>query len=104
MRKSLEEVAVHKAEIVHELIQVYSSIESGAESAEKGIAKCKADMDDILRRKDPSPGLEALTAGLRTRSSVRGIIGLTRNWRQAAAAAPGAGSREAEEQRHDAVH
>ena len=51
MRKSLEEVAIHKAEIVHELIQVYSSIESGAE-AEKGIAKCKADMDELLRRKD----------------------------------------------------
>ena len=51
MRKSLEEVAIHKAEIVHELIQVYSSIESGAET-EKSIAKCKMDMDDILRRKD----------------------------------------------------
>ena len=51
MRKSLEEVAIHKAEIIHELIQVYSSIESGAET-EKEIAKCKADMDDILRRKD----------------------------------------------------
>ena len=51
MRKSLEEVAIHKAEIIHELIQVYGSIESGAET-EKGITKCKAEMDDILRRKD----------------------------------------------------
>ena len=51
MRKSLEEVTMHKAEIVHELIQVYSSIESGAE-IEKSVTKCKMDMDDILRRKD----------------------------------------------------
>ena len=51
MRKSLEEVTVHKAEIIHELIQVYSSIESGAE-IEKSVRKCKMDMDDILRRKD----------------------------------------------------
>lgn len=51
MRKSLEEVAMHKAEIVHELIQVYSSVESGAE-IEKSVTKCKMDMDDILRRKD----------------------------------------------------
>lgn len=51
MRKALEEVAVHKAEIVQGLIQIYSSIESGAET-EKDIAKCKAGMDEILRRKD----------------------------------------------------
>lgn len=51
MRKALEEVAIHKAEVVHELIQIYSSIQ-GEEETEKKIAKCKAEMDEILRRKD----------------------------------------------------
>ena len=51
MRRTLEEVAIHKAEVVHELIQIYSSIR-GEEEVEKKSAKCKAEMDEILRRKD----------------------------------------------------
>lgn len=51
MRRALEEVAIHKAEVVHELIQIYSSIR-GEEEVEKKSAKCKAEMDEILRRKD----------------------------------------------------
>lgn len=51
MRKALEEVAIHKAEVVHELIQIYSSIR-GEEEVEKKSAKCKVEMDEILRRKD----------------------------------------------------
>lgn len=51
MRKALEEVAIHKAEVVHELIQIYSSIQ-GEEETEKKIAKCKTEADEILRRKD----------------------------------------------------
>lgn len=51
MRRALEEVAIHKAEIVHDLIEIYSSAKS-SEATEKNIAKCKADMEEILRRKD----------------------------------------------------
>ena len=51
MRKALEEVSLHKVEMVHELIQIYSSIKGEAET-DKKVSKCKADMDDILRRKD----------------------------------------------------
>ena len=51
MRKVLEEVAIHKVEVVHELIQIYRSIR-GEEEVEKKRAKCKAEMDEILRRKD----------------------------------------------------
>lgn len=51
MRRTLEEVAIHKAVVVHELIQIYSSIR-GEEAVEKKSAKCKAEMDEILRRKD----------------------------------------------------
>lgn len=51
MRRVLEEVAIHKAEVVHELIQIYSSIR-GEEEVEKKSVKCKAEMDEILRRKD----------------------------------------------------
>lgn len=51
MRRALEEVSLHRAEMVHELIQIYSSIRGEAES-DKKVSKCQADMDDILRRKD----------------------------------------------------
>lgn len=51
MRRALEEVAIHKAEVVHELIQIYCSIH-GEEEVEKKSVKCKAEMDEILRRKD----------------------------------------------------
>ena len=51
MRRALEEVAIHKAEIVHDLIEIYSSAKSSG-ATEKSIAKCKADMEEILRRKD----------------------------------------------------
>ena len=51
MRKALEEVAIQKAEIVHDLLQVYSSMEGG-KKVEENAAKCRANMEEILRRKD----------------------------------------------------
>ena len=51
MRQSLEEVSIHKEEIIRELIQLYSSIEIGEET-DKNINTCKVNMDDIQRRKD----------------------------------------------------
>lgn len=51
MRQVLEELSVNKAEIVHELIQIYQSI--GNESrTEEDIAKSKVEIDGILKRKD----------------------------------------------------
>lgn len=51
MRKALEEVAIQKAEIVHDLLQVYSSMEGG-KKVEENAAKYRANMEEILRRKD----------------------------------------------------
>lgn len=51
VKQSLEEVAIHKAEIIQELIQIYTSIGSG-EREEDRIVKCRNSIDDILRRKD----------------------------------------------------
>lgn len=51
MRKALEEVAIQKAEIVHDLLRVYSSLEGG-KKVEENVAKCRSNMEEILRRKD----------------------------------------------------
>lgn len=51
MRKALEETAIQRAEVVHTLIQIYGSVNPEEETG-KRIARCRSDMDDILRRKD----------------------------------------------------
>ena len=51
MRQSLEQLSIHKAEIIHELIQLYTTIGSGTKT-EEDIARCKTGIDDVLRRKD----------------------------------------------------
>ena len=51
VRQVLEELSIHKTEIIHELIQLYTSLGSGAKT-EEDIARCKTGIDDILRRKD----------------------------------------------------
>ena len=51
MRQSLEEISVHKSEIIQELIEIYTSIGVSAKTEEK-IAKCKVEIDRILSRKD----------------------------------------------------
>lgn len=51
VRQSLEQLSIHKAEIIHELIQLYTTIGSGTKT-EEDIARCKTGIDDVLRRKD----------------------------------------------------
>lgn len=51
MRQCLEDLSLHKADIIHELIAIYTTIGSG-EKTEEGIARCKTSIDEILRRKD----------------------------------------------------
>ena len=51
IRQSLEEVSLYKADIIHELIQIYANIGSSAKT-EEGITRCKASVEEILRRKD----------------------------------------------------
>lgn len=51
VRQVLEELSIHKAEIIHEMIQLYTSLGSGAKT-EEDIARCKTGINDILRRKD----------------------------------------------------
>lgn len=51
VRQVLEELSIHKAEIIHEMIQLYTSLASGAKT-EEDIARCKTKIEDILRRKD----------------------------------------------------
>ena len=51
MRSVLEEVSLHKVEIIYELLQVYASVEQGNKTAQR-MAACQAQMDEILRRKD----------------------------------------------------
>lgn len=51
MRKAMEEVTIQKAEIVHDLLQVYSSLEGG-KKVEENVAKCRSNMEEIQRRKD----------------------------------------------------
>ena len=51
MRQVLEELSIHKTEIIHELVQLYTSLGSGAKT-EEDIARCQTGIDEILRRKD----------------------------------------------------
>ena len=51
MRQVLEELSLNKAEIIHELVRLYSTLGSGA-GTEEAMARCKTGIDDILRRKD----------------------------------------------------
>lgn len=51
VRQSLEQLSIHKTEIIHELIQLYTTIGSGTKT-EEDIARCKTGIDDVLRRKD----------------------------------------------------
>ena len=51
VRQALEEITLHRAEIIHELVQIYSSVGSNTKT-EEGIARQKAQMEEILRRKD----------------------------------------------------
>lgn len=51
MRQTLEELFLHKADVIHELIELYTTIGSGGKTDE-GIARCKTGIDEILRRKD----------------------------------------------------
>ena len=44
-------MSVNRAEIIHELIQIYQSIGNGSR-AEEDIARCKVNIDSILKRKD----------------------------------------------------
>ena len=51
LRQVLEELSINRAEIVHELIRLYQSI-GGGSRAEEDIARCKVEIDGILKRKD----------------------------------------------------
>ena len=51
MRQVLEELSIRKTEIIHELMQLYTTLGSGART-EEDIARCKTGIDEILRRKD----------------------------------------------------
>lgn len=51
LRQVLEELSVNKAEIIHELIRIYQSIGSGSRT-EEDIARCRVEIDSILKRKD----------------------------------------------------
>lgn len=51
IRQVLEELSIHKTEIIHELVQLYTALGSWAKT-EENIARCKTGIDDILRRKD----------------------------------------------------
>lgn len=51
MRKSLDEVAIQKEEIVRELVNIYGSIEKEGQ-AETDAAKCKSKIEEVIRRKD----------------------------------------------------
>ena len=51
VRQVLGELIINKTDIIHELIQLYTSLGSGAKTDED-IARCKTGIDDILRRKD----------------------------------------------------
>lgn len=51
LRQVLEEMSVNRSEIVQELIQIYQSIGNGSR-AEEDIARCRVEIDSILKRKD----------------------------------------------------
>lgn len=51
LRQVLEELSVNRTEIVHELIRLYQSVGNGSRT-EEDIARCRVEMDSILKRKD----------------------------------------------------
>ena len=51
LRQVLEELSINRTEIVHELIQLYQSIGNGSRT-EEDIARCRVEIDSILKRKD----------------------------------------------------
>ena len=51
LRQVLEELAVNKAEIIHELVRIYQSIGNGSKT-EEDIARSRVEIDSILKRKD----------------------------------------------------
>lgn len=51
LRQIFEELSINKAEIIHELIELYQSIGNGSKT-EEDIARCKVEIDSILKRKD----------------------------------------------------
>jgi len=51
LRHSIEEISLCKADIVHELVQLYASVGAG-EKTEEEMSRCRAGMEEILRRKD----------------------------------------------------
>lgn len=51
MRQVLEQLSIQKTEIIQELVQMYAEI-GGRSKADEDISKCKAAIDEILRRKD----------------------------------------------------
>lgn len=51
MRQVLEELSLNKAEIIHDLVRLYTSMGDGSKAGED-IARCKVSMEGILKRKD----------------------------------------------------
>jgi len=51
MRQILDELTVHKSDIIHEMIQIYTSISSQSR-LEEDMARLKVNAEEILRRKD----------------------------------------------------
>ena len=51
LRQVLEELSFNRTEVVHELIQIYQSIGSGSRT-EEDIARCRVELDSIVKRKD----------------------------------------------------
>lgn len=51
LRQVLEELSVNRTEIAHELIRLYQSVGNGSRT-EEDIARCRVEMDSILKRKD----------------------------------------------------
>lgn len=51
MRRVLEDLSLNRAEIIHDMIQLYTTI-SGGSKTEEDIARCKVTIEGILKRKD----------------------------------------------------
>ena len=51
MKQCYDEIVTNKADIIHDLIKIYSSL-SGQSTITQDIAKCKVNINEILKRKD----------------------------------------------------
>lgn len=51
VRQSLEQLSINKAEIIHELVRLYTTLGEGTRT-EEDIARCKVEIDSVLKRKD----------------------------------------------------